>query len=134
YLLKRRLFNLFYVVEIDGVIIGFIICVPKSDTLYEIFTLNVHPEWRKKGLGTSLMLKIEEIISTSILKVLKEYPDSKIDRTYSIELVVYEKNIAALELYKKLGYQIVENLKNYYRFNRHGIKMRKEISLDNNEM
>ncbi|MHA1124248.1 MAG: GNAT family N-acetyltransferase [Candidatus Heimdallarchaeota archaeon] len=125
YFLIRPKKEIFLVATTDTEIVGFIIIQPSSLTKYIIITIDVLPHWQRKGIGRSLMLEIEkEIIST--FKNL----ENKIESDAHIELVVFEKNVAARSLYEQLGYKKTRLIENYYSKNRNGIEMIKKISLE----
>jgi ribosomal protein S18 acetylase RimI-like enzyme len=64
----------------------------KGDRHSYIFLLYVTPEHRQRGIGKALM------------KYLENWAQAKGDR--QIGLQVFQSNTAALDLYRKLGYQI----------------------------
>ena len=101
-------------------VVGFIILHRKTSSIYEIYTINVHPNWQRKGIGEKLMRSAEEL-----LLEIKPQP-SKI----LIELIVYDKNTAAIKLYNKMNYIEIDFIHNYYSKNRNGIKMIKELHND----
>jgi ribosomal-protein-alanine N-acetyltransferase len=102
-------------------IIGYIMAKYNQISFYEILTINVKKSFRRQGLGTRLMLELEkEIIS----KLEKNNKSNQIQ----IELVVYEKNTPAYNMYVKLGFVFVEILPKYYSGKRNGIRMIKKIT------
>ena len=76
------------VVNDVGTIIGSVRAYQKGETVY-IGKLMVHPEMQKKGIGTKLLLEIEN-----------EYPSQR------YELFTSTKSISNIRLYKRLGYKI----------------------------
>lgn len=76
--------------EVDekGVIIGSVRAYQDGGTVY-IGKLMVHPEMQKKGIGTKLLLEIEN-----------EYPNQR------YELFTSTKSISNIRLYERLGYKI----------------------------
>lgn len=108
----------------DGtdLVVGFIIAQPKSNSKFEIITLDVHPDWQNKGLGTMLLREIEGQVSMRIKNKKNGSED------FFIELVVYENNHSAKKLYTKMGYQILGKLHNYYSRDRDGLRMVKKIT------
>jgi ribosomal protein S18 acetylase RimI-like enzyme len=104
-------------------VVGFIVVLRKKSIYhYEIATINVDPKYQKKGIGTKLMIKIEERIREKI-KPKERKNNSKI----LIELMVHTQNTAAIGLYEKLGYNLIQLVPNYYRKNRDGLKMVKKM-------
>lgn len=78
-----------------------------------MLTIDVLPEYRRRGIGFRLLKKIERIF---------------IDEGIGIcNLEVRENNIPALNLYRKAGYVRVRILKNYY-IDSHGILFQKTLS------
>ena len=72
FLMKRR-GEIFLAATIEEyqreVIVGFIIAALNTKTDYEITTLNVHPGYRQKGIGTKLMFSLEEEIVKNLSKI-----------------------------------------------------------------
>lgn len=89
-------------VDENNTIIGSVRAYYDNDTVY-IGKLMVHPEWQGQGIGTQLLLAIEN-----------EYPKQR------YELFTSSKSKKNIELYKKLGYksfsekQITDELKFVY--------------------
>jgi len=134
FLLKKR-FEIFYVIIVDlrntpkGKICGFIVAFLNDIKNYEIATVNVHPDWQRKGFGYSLMIKLEKTIEKAIPELKKLDIINQKQSTFTIELTVYEKNDGAKRLYKKLGYKEIEKIPNYYQLGRNGIRMIKIIKI-----
>ncbi|MGB9960086.1 MAG: ribosomal protein S18-alanine N-acetyltransferase [Candidatus Bathyarchaeales archaeon] len=94
-------------------IIGFIIGMvyyEKEKLTGRILTVDVHPSYRRMGIGTALLEQIERI-----------FVEKGVENCY---LEAREDNVAALNLYLKLGYRKVGSLKNYYK-DAHGILFEK---------
>ncbi|MBC7129732.1 GNAT family N-acetyltransferase, partial [Candidatus Bathyarchaeota archaeon] len=85
-----------------GSIIGFVIGILRHDgnPVGHILTIDVIPEYRRLGVGTRLLMKIE--------RIFKEIGARK------CQLEVREDNVAALRLYRKLGYRKIRKLYGYY--------------------
>ncbi|MBQ3515487.1 MAG: GNAT family N-acetyltransferase [Lachnospiraceae bacterium] len=75
-------------IDEKGVIIGSVRAYQDGRTVY-IGKLMVHPEMQKKGIGTKLLLEIEN-----------EYPNQR------YELFTSTKSISNIRLYERLGYKI----------------------------
>ena len=75
-------------IDEKGVIIGSVRAYQDGRTVY-IGKLMVHPEMQKKGIGTKLLLEIEN-----------EYPNQR------YELFTSTRSIKNIKLYEKLGYKI----------------------------
>lgn len=100
-----------YVARIDGQIVGSIILNHEPEPAYDntkwafnydysevfvIHTFAVHPSFLKSGVGRALMdFSIEHSIKSKIK---------------SIRLDVYEKNIPAIKLYEKCGFNYVDTV------------------------
>lgn len=104
--------ELFLVVECSGLVKGYITGFITPSDCCHIASIAVDPESRGVGLGKKLLMSFEERCSELKIKCL--------------ELEVSVKNERALNLYKKLGYKVVERLPNYYP-NSDAYLMRKEV-------
>jgi ribosomal protein S18 acetylase RimI-like enzyme len=103
------------VARVDGLIAGFVIGrvdVEPDLITGHIMTLDVVPACRRQGIAQRLMLEVEEIFRQ---KKVRE-----------IRLEAREGNLAALELYAKLGYKKISRLQNYYGSS-HGIYLSKTL-------
>jgi len=76
-----------------------------------IYTLNVKPEYRGRGFGKSLMKAIEE-----------EFRKRGCEE---IVLEVAVENLQAISLYKSLGYEFCDRIKNYYGVGRDALVAKK---------
>lgn len=90
--------------EIAGFIIGF-----SSGRVGIVYTLDVHPKYRKRGIGRMLIGALEEDLSASGAR--------------AVRLEAALDNPAALELYERAGYQKGELVKNYYGQGKHALRM-----------
>lgn len=101
YILLSLYPELFMVAELDGKIVGYVVGVTRSDRYGHIVSLCVHPEYRRKRVGTKLI----------------EYLEKAFRELFGIcmyRLEVRVSNTEAINLYKKLGYRIVNTIKSYY--------------------
>jgi len=97
----------------SDVIIGFIIgsiYFKRNSLMGHVFTIDVLPDHRRKGVGTLLLQELEKLF--------------KAKGAHACTLEVREDNVAAIDLYRKLGYKILSKLRNYYG-SIHGIRLRK---------
>ncbi|MEM3694966.1 MAG: ribosomal protein S18-alanine N-acetyltransferase [Candidatus Bathyarchaeia archaeon] len=104
------------IAKLNEEIVGFIIGMlhqEEGKTVGHILTIDVLPEYRRRGIGLRLLNEIEEIFRGKGANVCV--------------LEVREDNIAALRLYKKLGYKKIAKLKYYYG-DAHGIFLRKDLT------
>ncbi|MEZ0345379.1 MAG: ribosomal protein S18-alanine N-acetyltransferase [Infirmifilum sp.] len=101
----------FLVAEMNGSIVGYIMCRVEYDALYtnpnkvgkrgHIISIAVLPHAQGRGIGTELMVKA--------LDSMKRYYGAE---EYYLEVRV--SNEVALKLYKKLGFNVVKVLPGYY--------------------
>ena len=94
-------------------VIGFIGLWDEGDKLH-IVNIAVHPDYRKKGVG-------KKLIEFAIKKAKKAHKNE-------IYLEVRKTNKIAQALYSKLGFEIREELENYYNNNENGYLMRKVVN------
>ncbi|MGY5861462.1 MAG: GNAT family N-acetyltransferase [Candidatus Thorarchaeota archaeon] len=83
----------------DGAIVGFILVVSRSDDEEHLESIGVHPMFRRKGLGKTLLGK-----STEVLRGQK---------VQSFTLGVDPVNIPAVRLYEKFGFKTVSRTTRY---------------------
>ena len=98
--------------EIVGFIIG-LVYENADKRIGRIFTIDVAPAHRRKGVGIRLLKRTE-----------KEFVDLGVKVCY---LEVRADNVAAKQLYKKVGYKKIRVLKNYYFQGGHGIRLKKTL-------
>ena len=111
--LESNTFLNHYVAEKDGKIVGFYISSQVLDEV-EIFTIAVDRDYKNMGIATSLL---NHLVATSIANNMKE-----------IWLEVSTKNLAAINLYKKFGFEIMGIRKNYYqKVGEDAYNMKKEL-------
>jgi ribosomal-protein-alanine N-acetyltransferase len=84
----------------DDPIAGFVIAQPVRRKYGRILTLDILPQARRSGLATQLMNASEERLRA--LGCSEIYLETAVD------------NEAALRLYRKLGYQVLRTLPEYY--------------------
>lgn len=103
------------VAKVNGVLAGFIIAqveVEENTEFGHIVTVNVAPSFRRKKVGTAMILEIEGLLRQ------KDILESRLE--------VREDNHAAIKLYQKLGYQTVGRLDRYYG-SKHGLYLKKTL-------
>jgi len=104
--------DLFYVAEVDGDIVGYIMCrveigISEFPRRFRpvrkghVISIAVLPEYRRRGIGTALMKA-----------VLARMMETGIDEVY---LEVRVSNLPAINMYKKLGFQVIRTVRGYYR-------------------
>ena len=87
-----------YVAMVRNKILGFIVIQMNGSFVGYIQTVAVLPEWRDKGIGGKLLKFAEE-------RIFKEFPN--------VFMCVSSFNQKAQELYRRLGYEVVGELKDF---------------------
>jgi len=95
-------------VAIDKSLIGFIIGFA-SGSIGSIYTLDIHPIHRRKGLGSLLISAMEEALHARGAKIIR--------------LEVDVGNFAAIRLYRNAGYSKIEIADDYYGRGKNAIRM-----------
>jgi ribosomal-protein-alanine acetyltransferase len=101
--------------RVNGEIAGFAIArvdIERNAAFGHILTVDITSAYRRKGIAQKILHEIEAIFKERGIKEIK--------------LEVREDNVAALNLYQKLGYKKVGKLKHYYG-NAHGLHLRKML-------
>ncbi len=88
--------------EISNTIIGFIIIIQDREDRVNLINLLIRKNNQNKGCGTYLL--------NYVMKKVK-----KMHYIKTIVLNVNSKNRAAIKLYQKFNFQIVQKIENYYR-------------------
>jgi len=88
-----------WVIEVENNVIGFIFVLLQAGEAH-ILNVCVQPEYQNKGYGFQLL--------TEALSQLKE---KKVDMAY---LEVRRSNAKAMALYRKMGFALIGERKNYY--------------------
>lgn len=109
--------NIILVAEVDEKIVGFIdfMVTFNSATIVQIAVL---PEYRKQKIATNLLIEMENC-----------FPKDLDDVVENVTLEVRKSNEAAINLYKKDGYEIIVEKKHYYPDGEDAIYMVKRILL-----
>ncbi|MDD5541552.1 MAG: N-acetyltransferase [Acidobacteriia bacterium] len=92
---------------------GFILAIRYSPRAANIVTLDILEPYRRRGVGTELMKRVEA--------------DFRIKPTQVITLEVSVKNTAAQAFYRKLGFEILEKIDNYYENGEDAFEMFKSL-------
>ena len=101
-IIKNTYFFKLFDNEISNVIIGFIIIIQDREDRVNLINLLIRKNNQKKNCGTYLL--------NYAIKKVKEMHNIK-----TIVLNVNSKNRAAIKLYQKFNFQIVQKIENYYR-------------------
>ncbi|MHB8118287.1 MAG: GNAT family N-acetyltransferase [Methanothrix sp.] len=94
--------------EQEKKVLGFIMGYT-SGNAGAVYTLDVHPSYRRKGIGSKLLLSLEEKLAQLGAKAIRL--EAALDKT------------GAVELYRKAGYQERELVRNYYGRGNHAVRM-----------
>ena len=78
-----------------------------------VYTLDVHPLCRRRGVGSKLILALEEKLSGIGARLIR--------------LEAALENPGSLELYRKAGYKEREKVRNYYGRGKHAVRMWKTL-------
>jgi len=95
--------------EIAGFLVG---GVERNQTAH-IFTVDVHPQCRRSGLGTALMRASEQ-----------RFEEAKCE---SILLEVAVDNLPAISFYKRHGFSVLKSLPRYYKNSIDGLLLGKKM-------
>ena len=101
------------VTRVNGEIAGFAIArvdIERNASFGHILTVDIAPAYRRKGIAQKLLHEVETIFREKGIKECR--------------LEVREDNVAALNLYQKLGYKKVGKLEKYYG-EAHGLYLQK---------
>jgi len=102
-----------YLALVDEVLAGFVILNMQGAFVGYIQTVCVAPEWRGKGVGSQLLAFAEE-------RIFSETPN--------VFMCVSSFNSDAQRLYRRLGYEVIGELKDYIVVGHSEILMRKTIA------
>jgi ribosomal-protein-alanine acetyltransferase len=103
------------VARVNDEIAGFAIAqvnIERNASFGHIITVDITPAYRRKGIAQKLLQEIEIIFREKGIKECR--------------LEVREDNVAALNLYQKLGYKKVGKLEKYYG-DTHGLYLQKTL-------
>jgi ribosomal-protein-alanine N-acetyltransferase len=94
--------------NVIGFIMGYV-----SGGIGAVYTLDVHPQFRRKGAGSCLILALEKELYRLGAR--------------SVRLEAALASPGALELYRKAGYKERELIRNYYGRGLHAVRMWKNL-------
>lgn len=101
--------------EPDKKVLGFIMGYT-SGKAGAVYTLDVHPGYRRKGIGSKLLASLE--VKLALLGAQAVRLEAALDRP------------EAVELYRKAGYQERELVRNYYGRGNHAVRMWKNLDVN----
>ncbi len=96
----------------DGKVVGFVMGYT-SGSGGAVYTLDVHPLYRRRGVGSMLILALEEELRGQGAR--------------AIRLEAALEKPETLELYRKAGYRERELVRHYYGRGKHAIRMWKNL-------
>jgi ribosomal-protein-alanine N-acetyltransferase len=102
-----------YVALIKDKVVGFIVLIMSGALVGYIQTVGVVPEWRNKGVGSKLLKFAEDVIFSKAPNVF---------------MCVSSFNKKAQELYQRLGYETIGELKDYIVPGHSEILLRKTVA------
>ena len=102
-----------YVARVGDEVVGFIVLIMRGALVGYIQTVGVVPQWRNKGIGSRLLKFAEDLI-------FNQAPNAF--------MCVSSFNKKAQELYKRLGYETIGELKDYIVPGHSEILLRKSIA------
>jgi ribosomal-protein-alanine N-acetyltransferase len=103
----------FIVAEVDEKVVGYLIGTLRWGASGHIMAIGVYPEYRKRGVGTALMVQILDIL--------------RMRGARSARLEVRKSNDAAQLFYQKLGFRLGEETPHYYEDGEAAIVMSREL-------
>lgn len=101
--------------EPENMVRGFIMGYTSGKT-GAVYTLDVHPGYRRRGIGSKLLASLEEKLA--LLGAQAVRLEAALDRP------------EAVELYRKAGYQERELVRNYYGRGNHAVRMWKNLDVN----
>lgn len=114
FIIYHHLFpELFLVVECDKEVVGYSLGIIEHNTRGHLISIAVDERFRRRGLGEALLREFENRLKT------RGVPEAVLE--------VSVNNVAAISLYKKLGYKIVSVLREYYPDGEDAYLMLKEL-------
>jgi ribosomal protein S18 acetylase RimI-like enzyme len=99
--------------EINSRAVGFMILVPNKDGSLEIDWLDVHPNFQRMGVGTSLVEKAVKVARSKKLDPLSVH--------------TWEKNEEMIGFASKNGFEVFERIKDFYGKRKDALRLVKRI-------
>ena len=96
----------------EGRVLGFVMGYA-SGRAGAVYTLDVHPDYRRMGIGRGLILALEERLAAQ--------------GAQAVRLEASVESPVAVELYRRAGYRERELVRNYYGPGRHAVRMWKHL-------
>jgi ribosomal-protein-alanine N-acetyltransferase len=79
----------------------------------EVASIGVRKNWRKHGVGSAML---RAVLGEAAIREMRK-----------VWLIVASDNVAACKLYATHGFKGAEHLPDYYKANRHGLRMEREM-------
>ena len=102
-----------YLALVDDAIVGFVVVSMTGAFIGYVKSIYTAPEWRNRGIGSRLMSYVES-------RIFRETPN--------VFICVSSFNEGAQRLYRRLGYEVIGELKDYLVSGKSEILMRKTIA------
>jgi ribosomal-protein-alanine N-acetyltransferase len=96
----------------EGKVVGFVMGYT-SGSGGAIYTLDVHPQYQRKGIGSRLILALEEALRCQGARAIRL--EAALEKPWT------------LELYRKAGYRERELVRHYYGRGKHAVRMWKNL-------
>jgi ribosomal-protein-alanine N-acetyltransferase len=96
----------------EGRVLGFVMGYA-SGLAGAVYTLDVHPDYRRMGIGKRLILALEQALEEEGAQAVRL--EAAVDR------------LGALELYRRAGYRERELVRHYYGPGKHAVRMWKDL-------
>ncbi|MDH5815953.1 MAG: ribosomal protein S18-alanine N-acetyltransferase [Candidatus Nezhaarchaeota archaeon] len=103
----------FYVALANKEVVGYVVGAKRSDKCGHVISIAVRSEWRRRGIGSKLMITL-----------LNTFKKKGLKRAF---LEVAVSNEGAIVFYKRLGFEVVSLLRNYYPWGEDAYLMVKEL-------
>jgi len=97
----------------EGMLVGFVMGYA-SGRAGAVYTLDVHPDYRRMGIGSRLIMALEEMLAAQGVQAIRL--EAAVDRPW------------AVELYRKAGYRERELVRHYYGRGKHAVRMWKDLT------
>jgi len=105
--------DVFFVAVLEEKIFGYILASKISRKQGKVVSVAVHPNYQSQGVGMLLMRS-----------VIKRYSKEEVN---CLMLEVRRSNVRAIKFYKKMGFEKIERLSNYYDDGEDAFLMEKSI-------
>lgn len=113
FLLLHLHHNTFYVASASEEVVGYVVGAKRNDCCGHVISIAVKPEWRRKGIGSKLMVTLLNAFKKKGLK--------------KALLEVAVSNKVAMVFYRSIGFEVTALLRNYYPWGEDAYLMSKEL-------